>query len=341
MWRTIRPFVRDGIVGFGARAGWSAPRQAAGKLTIATFHRVLPAERRNEYPMPELVVTPDELDWCLGLFTTNYTCQTLTRSYAELDDDKRGRPRLAVTFDDGQLDNLEFALPVLARHRVHATFYVVADAVGQAEPLWHDRVAYAWPPPGSTDEARALRLVTDAGVAISASETPTPMLPRLLAGLKRMPPARAEEVAQRLESAFGTRRPEWDRLMDWSQVRCVAGAGHEIGAHSSTHAILTNCDDARLEHETAGAKTTIESQIDRPVPAFCYPNGDHDGRVVRHVQAAGFSNAVTTQFGVNPPHLAPFRLRRCDIQSATSRDARGELSPQRLAWRLAALPGSG
>lgn len=339
MWRALRPFVRDGIVSFGAAAGWSSPRRVAGKLTIATFHRVLPARLRNEYPMPELAVTPEELDWCLAFFCQHFRCTTVSDGYASLDDPGAKRPALAVTFDDGQLDNLEHARPVLDRHGVPATFYVVADAVGQPLPLWHDRIAYAWPTAGSNDQARAHRLLDE---HCPRDDRTTPLdVVALMAHLKRQPPEHAEALAQTLEDELGYRPPTWDRLMDWSQVRTLAEAGHEIGAHSSTHAILPNCDDARLEHETVSAKHTIEKHLGREICSFCYPNGDHDDRVVEFVRRAGFANAVTTNFGHNPPRVTPYHLRRCDIQSATSRDARGRLSPSRLAWRLAAMPGSG
>lgn len=44
------------------------------------------------------------------------------------------RPWVAITFDDGYLDNLEVALPILQDHGFSATIYVVAGMVGQSEP---------------------------------------------------------------------------------------------------------------------------------------------------------------------------------------------------------------
>lgn len=46
--------------------------------------------------------------------------------------------RLAVTFDDGYLDNLTAALPLLERHEIPATLFVVGNAIGRDREFWWD-----------------------------------------------------------------------------------------------------------------------------------------------------------------------------------------------------------
>ena len=48
---------------------------------------------------------------------------------------------VAVTFDDGYVDNVSDARPRLAAAGVPATIFLVADAIGQAREFWWDEVA--------------------------------------------------------------------------------------------------------------------------------------------------------------------------------------------------------
>lgn len=54
-----------------------------------------------------------------------------------------GRPLVAITFDDGYAGLHAHVLPVLREYRLPATFFVVTDYVGRAEPMPFDRWGHA------------------------------------------------------------------------------------------------------------------------------------------------------------------------------------------------------
>lgn len=54
-----------------------------------------------------------------------------------------GGARVAVTFDDGYVDNLTVALPLLERHEVPATLFVVGNAIGRRREFWWDALQRA------------------------------------------------------------------------------------------------------------------------------------------------------------------------------------------------------
>ena len=51
--------------------------------------------------------------------------------------------RVAVTFDDGYLDNVVAALPILERHEIPATIFVIGNAVGRTREFWWDALERA------------------------------------------------------------------------------------------------------------------------------------------------------------------------------------------------------
>lgn len=303
-------------------------RAAAGHLTVVTFHRVLPAAALRQYPIPGIAVTVEEFTWFVEFFRSHYSCDTLSGAHRRFTDGERpGRPLLAVTFDDGQRDNLVHARPVLDRAGVPGTFFVPVASVDDDVLLWPDRLGYAALDLLARDRGRALAILAPTGPAEGLDDRALAL--RAIQRAKRLPPGERLALVERVEAARGGPvRPSWDGLMGWDDLRALAGDGHEIGSHSLTHPILTSVDDRQLARELAGSRARIEAELQRPCESFCYPNGDCDPRVREATRAAGYLRAVTTAWGSNAPGADPLALRRCDIQGKVAR------STSRLALRL-------
>lgn len=85
--------------------------------------------------------------------------------------------------------------------------------------------------------------------------------------------------------------------MSWEQLREVAEAGWEIGAHSCSHPFLTECDDAELRRQLVESRAACEEHMERPCPTLAYPYSDWDARVAEAAGAAGYTAAVTVNTG--------------------------------------------
>ncbi|MEY4577885.1 MAG: hypothetical protein RL701_2588, partial [Pseudomonadota bacterium] len=335
----LRPWVRDLAAGLVSRTHLVDPeRWAHNKLTIATFHRVLPAHELAAYPMPGLVVTPDELDWLLALFDKHYTPGTLGEMATRFAlGDRPEKPLLAITFDDGQRDNHRHARSVLSAHGTHASFFVVADAAESDSTLWHDRVGYALHPTLEQPSTHTQTFLERLQVAAPPRERVHACVSRL----KRMTPEERDENLQELEAITGgPRRPDWDGMMNWRELQELHADGHEIGSHSQSHAILPLVSDAQLELEIAGSRAHLKRRLGFEIETFCYPNGDCDSRVAAAVQRAGYRHAVTTRYGINEPGHSHYFWKRCDMQGTHTRTSGGTFSEGRMLLRLSGLlPG--
>jgi peptidoglycan/xylan/chitin deacetylase (PgdA/CDA1 family) len=331
---SIRPLVRDVAARALYRTGLTWPRRTARELlTIVTFHRVLPEAAYREYPIAPIAVSDLEFGWMVEFFRRNYTCGTLGDTHRRWGTGERpDLPFLALTFDDGQLDNHEHALPILDAAGVKASFFVPIGAVDGNTLLWHDQIGNAVRRLMSTDRPRAMELLGVLG-ALSGHDDAAQALDAVERS-KRLSPGARLDLAQRLDAASGGARPDWDGIMGWDHLRSLVRGGHEVGSHSISHAILTQVDDAQLEHEVRGSRDRLRAELGAPCESFCYPNGNCDDRVAEAVRRAGYLRAVTTAWGTNAAGADPFRLRRCDSQSPRVRDRKGRLSEPRLALRM-------
>jgi peptidoglycan/xylan/chitin deacetylase (PgdA/CDA1 family) len=319
-------------------------RPKADHLAIATFHRVLPEALLRAYPYPEIAVTPAELGWHLAYFRERYTCLTLRDAHRRWKSGERPtRPFLAVTFDDGQVDNVEHAAPVLEQHGIPASFFLPVDAIEDRTPLWHDRLGFAvlaLVAGGRRETLRDSLVAEGVGTTVADSASTAASVAALS---KSLTPERQSSLVERLEHAAGDDAtvPAWSGLMRWSDARDLVASGHEIGSHSMSHPLLPKCTDDHKRREVEESRRALIARLEAPIDSFCYPNGDTDPSIERLVASAGYERAVTTRWGTNPPDADPLTLRRCDMDARrVRRGPSATLSAPMLAWRISGLhPG--
>jgi peptidoglycan/xylan/chitin deacetylase (PgdA/CDA1 family) len=98
------------------------------------------------------------------------------------------------------------------------------------------------------------------------------------------------------------------------QLRAMASAGIEIGAHTFTHADLGPIADQQVLHrEVVSARQELQKALDRPVRYFAFPYGLHKNlsrTAFALSEAAGYSAACSAYGGFNFPGDDPFHLQR-------------------------------
>ncbi|MDP2231472.1 polysaccharide deacetylase family protein [Methylotenera sp.] len=340
--KSIKPLLRDLLANGLLLSEISNPgKRAKGKLTIATFHRVLPENLRQQYPYPGICVTPEELRWFCSFFAHYFSVGSITNLNQRWQSGEQpNKPFLAITFDDGQLDNLQYGLPVLDEFDFKATFYIPASNIDEASILWHDRIGYCTLAARNNGE-KSIRKTLELAQSFGIPANPTSAFENhIIQHSKRISPEKRKLFIAALESLLQTSYPEWGRLMTWDEIRLMHQQGHEIGSHSMTHALMPQCNDQDLKFETAESKRRLETELNTEITSFCYPNGDCDARSVEAVLQAGYQNAVTTQWGKNQLNQPHFQLNRCDVNTFNNWNRKQQLSTARFALRLSGLqPG--
>lgn len=118
--------------------------------------------------------------------------------------------------------------------------------------------------------------------------------------------------------------------LDWAQARELASAGHELGSHTWTHALLSALDSDDVASELVRSRATIEERTGFEVRSFAYPFGK-PGRhfrpeTARLVAAAGYELAAAVLFrGVRPADsplaLPRFFVARDDVETLAAKVA--------------------
>jgi peptidoglycan/xylan/chitin deacetylase (PgdA/CDA1 family) len=286
--------------------------------TILTYHRVL--ERGANYPFRSLVTPVDAFAEQVRWLAAECRVLPVAEALAVVRSGGLrvgGRPLVSLTFDDGYADGATLAAPVMEARGVRGTFFVTTGPVESRARLWFDRAARRYHAATDADVARALE------VASLPALQRTPDLRGWMRLLKSLPPEARARAIDALPRDKHEEPGEADRSLLPLELNDLAARGHEIASHTVTHPLLPQLDEASLEHELRRSREQLGAWVGVPPAGFCYPNGDHDGRIAAAIRDAGYEYACTTRPGRNVGE-DPFRLRRIDMSPArvTGRDGR-------------------
>lgn len=103
------------------------------EVVVLLYHRV------NDELRDSVTVGVEQFDEQMAYLAHHYPIASVEDIvHGRLPRSTRNRPVIAVTFDDGYLDNYENAVPILLRHDIPAAFFVSTDMIGQDRGFEHD-----------------------------------------------------------------------------------------------------------------------------------------------------------------------------------------------------------
>lgn len=227
-------------------------------------------------------------------------------------------PKLSLTFDDGLRNNFTAAYPILQEFRCPATFFVCPGLIDSGKWLWNHEC-----------RSRLLCLSGNERREIADSlELASYDAEVIIQKLKYMPQAKRVVFEERIARATPKFKPtdeqhrEFD-VMSGSELKALDPGLITIGGHSFSHQILTQLDSEHLEREVFLCKTRLESELQRPVRHFCYPDGAYNAQVMAYV-GRHFVSAVTTEKAWIPSEPSLLELPRIPIPT----------NLPDLAWRM-------
>jgi peptidoglycan/xylan/chitin deacetylase (PgdA/CDA1 family) len=225
-----------------------------------------------------------------------------------------GRPRVAVTIDDGYRDTYDVAFPLLRRMGVPATLFLATGPVETGVPLWLDHLRALFK--GTAVKTVACRTL---GVAESRLETTSERIAamkRVRAILKQVGRKTVDEAITELADRLDPERTiAPPTCLTWAQVKEMAGGGIRIGAHTHKHYVLSRLGRSEAREEIARSVRLIQEKVGATVSTFAYPNGaasDYTPVTKALLAEMGLLAACSTRYGFARPVGDPFDLPRLE-----------------------------
>lgn len=256
---------------------------------ILTLHRVQPSNSS--------FIEPNRLNSVTPAFLSEYisTMKSRGRSFVSLPElltrISTGQPTrnlISLTFDDGYLDNLTFALPVLENHNCPFTVFVTTDFISSnINPWWYSLESYLLDCHKNADLCESELIPTFNSLRDSILLNPTTA--KLITG-----------------ALANTSNSQSQIFLDWSQLLTLAQ--HPlvtIGSHGVTHRPFSHLKPSTTTFELTQSKMILEKHLKQSITMFAFPYGgpnDFSINDINLVRQSGYSAALTTIPGLITHH---------------------------------------
>ncbi len=300
------------------------------RVPILMYHRVVsdPFDPSVDcYRLMHIAVSQTRFDQQMRWVNANYTVIPL-RDLVEFLHGKRSIPGNAcvITFDDSYKDHYRYALPVLKKYGLTATFFIESGHTAEGQRLRFvdryyyildhsplkefsfslpDRIEYRSYP---LNRLTKLTLARDASLKQWLKQSDLATQDKILDGWQNALEVRIdhEAVAQSL-------------YLSEEEMREMVAAGIELGAHTINHPALSQLEIATARQEIFESGDFVRGISQASGVAFSYPFGDGcaDPAIARLVKDYGYYAACTDGADLNDASTDPFDLNRLGIEEDT------------------------
>jgi peptidoglycan/xylan/chitin deacetylase (PgdA/CDA1 family) len=108
--------------------------------------------------------------------------------------------------------------------------------------------------------------------------------------------------------------------MGWREVRALHDAGHVMGTHGWSHALLTHCTPKELDTELCRSRTLMEDKLGASIKTMSLPGGRYNKRILEACRDAGYTKVYTSEPRSESSSAPGFTVGRLNIRSSMTLD---------------------
>jgi peptidoglycan/xylan/chitin deacetylase (PgdA/CDA1 family) len=281
-------------------------RSRGGAGIILKFERVRPARSDAFQPLKSREITPQFLHqvirklkkWPFDIVGMDEVCRRAVAPRA-------ARRFVALTFDGGTRDFVDYAYPLLSAHDVPFTVYLPSAFVDGLGGMWWLALEAA-----ITNHDRISLMIDDRRrhFEIASTEEKVHAYHYLESWMRTLPPHELTVATDDLCKRYSVDLTALSRAtaMTWDDVTTFASNPRAtIGSSTVNYPALANLSDSAALREVTMGRAVATSALPSDSDHFAFPFGDATSFKRRHVDMladGGFASAVTSVPGVVLPN---------------------------------------
>lgn len=305
------------------------------------YHRIA----KPESDVWEICVSAENFQQHLQVLKKKGNVVPLHQLCNEVNANRFAANTIAITFDDGYIDNFTTAKPLLEKYGLPATFFISSGNIETDKEFWWDEleniILFTERLPGKynmvingslveydlKDESFLTEAIRQKHISWKACSEISPttragLFYTIWQKLQLLPYPDQQRHLQkiRLWAGLNTSARAGYRSMSANEIKQLAAASGDlftIGSHSVTHPALACHDIAFQKNELSDNKNFLEKITGKSTDLLAYPYGNYNEATFSVAEDLHFKAAFTTEEKTIKKHDHKFSLGRLQVKNIT------------------------
>lgn len=259
---------------------------------IVMYHNVLPVQRSDIHLRN---ISQADFKKQILHFKKHFEVVSLKKLFEK----KSNHSRLAITFDDGLINNLRYAAPVLEEARVPATFFITTTWINGESSLWPDELSILLSKQPSKIEFQKEVFRRTSAFHFRSERSQKTIQEVLLQCYPEEIHSFIKRLSQKTEIQ-PSRDQSWEdlcRIMTGDEIEQLAGNPlFEIGSHAVTHHNLTCLPFPKVADELRNSRDYLRRITGKEIESIAYPFGLYTREMVDLSESLGYTRQLAVNY---------------------------------------------